>query len=509
MNRWSTRLVPVSVLVLAALVVSSCGNREPVADDPLAVLLGVDLDGLRAGPEAAAAPGAGDDGVLAPGSAPAEPSIGVSGAPAVSPGGASGVAPGASSSAAPRITVPTGAQPSRSASPAQDPSSAGAAADRDSAPVSGPAGAAGPKAYDQGVSDTEIKFAAVTSTSGLANDLWNPQGARAYFKYLNSKGGVNGRKLSVVLYDDQFDVTRQAAYVRQANESDKVFAFVFTGGPLSAHGGQAYIEQHKIAVVGGDTSDPVTWGKSPFYYPQSYLESGSGGRLAGRFMGELGCKKPVGLTLNAEAARAWTTSAKQGLNDVGIADYAYFAELGLAETDYTPYVARAKSSGGDCITFAGFYSNFNRLHKAMSQQNYDAKIVFPSSAYDSNFVEGSKGSNDGDYAVVQYDLLENTANPAIREFVEMAKRFEPNMRQHGYTLQAWVSGKIAAEALQRMGDNLTRANLVTTLDSMTDYQTGIVPPVTFRPGPKPGSPCGNVIQLQGTAWSMVKKNFCL
>lgn len=369
----------------------------------------------------------------------------------------------------------------------------------------------GVEAYDSGASKTAINVGSVSALTGLFSDFMQPRGARAYFKMINAQGGINGRKINLNIYDDQWDATQNAALTQQAAKSDNVFAFVANMAPLSSHGGMSFNEKNGYAVVGGDMIDLQNWGKSPNYYPQAALESVAGGRVGGRATKIAGCHKVAGFSLAVNESRSWTSAFEKGMGDVGLGKYVYSADISFAETDYTPYISQAKSRGADCITFGGQTNNFLRLMQTMGQQNYNATLVLPSSAYDPGFVEeAKKHPNIKAYSTTPFDLLENAgSNPAIAQFVNAAKAYEPSMKVNGYAILAWVSAQIFTEAIRRMGNNITRANLIKTLDGMKNFKTGIVSAISYSPGPHQGSRCANEIQLVSGKWKVVQANSCV
>lgn len=495
---------------LVALLGAACANQAPLSEDPIVAMA----------KRVAEAPAAGAPVVPpeAPGAAPVADAGG--GGTALAPSPASPQTPAAESG---RPVTGRPATPSAASGAGRDPGSTTqpgppAAAGPAAAPAAGPAaapaapGGGGEKHYDDGVSDDRILFGSVSSTSGLT-DLLDPRPARAYFKYLNaSRGGVNGRKLELLIYNDQFDATRNAALTRQAVEQDKVFALTANMAPLSGHGSRSYIEDRKIPVVGGDMVNLKTWGQSPMFYPQSYLESVTGGRLAGRYAVDLGCKVVAGIGSTIPEADAWTINFEKGIKDKGLPGYVYYGRHGPAESDFNVYVSQMKAKGADCITHGAGMPYFGRLRKAMAQQQYFPKLVMPSSAYDPAYVATTEGQpRENDYSFVQYDILENAgSNPAIKEFVDNVSRFEPGARYTGFGILAWTAAKLAADVVARMGNNLTRQNLVATLDGLTGYQNGITPNLTFQPGPHPGASCGNVIHLNSDgSWRLERRNYCL
>src|SRR5580704_19412159 len=79
------------------------------------------------------------------------------------------------------------------------------------------------KQYDTGVSDTEIKIGNVEAYSGPAS-AYGVIGKteEAYFKMINDKGGINGRKINFVTYDDGYSPPKAVEQVRKLVESDEV-----------------------------------------------------------------------------------------------------------------------------------------------------------------------------------------------------------------------------------------------------------------------------------------------
>src|ERR1700682_2993205 len=84
--------------------------------------------------------------------------------------------------------------------------------------------AAAQKQYDIGVSDTEIKIGNVMPYSGPASAYAAiGKTEAAYFKMINDQGGINGRKVNFISYDDGFSPPKTVEQVRKLVESDEVF----------------------------------------------------------------------------------------------------------------------------------------------------------------------------------------------------------------------------------------------------------------------------------------------
>ncbi|MDI1264674.1 MAG: ABC transporter substrate-binding protein, partial [bacterium] len=81
------------------------------------------------------------------------------------------------------------------------------------------------KKYDTGASDTEIKIGNIMPYSGPASAYGViGKAEEAFFKMVNDKGGINGRKVTFVSYDDAYSPPKAVEQVRKLVESDEVLA---------------------------------------------------------------------------------------------------------------------------------------------------------------------------------------------------------------------------------------------------------------------------------------------
>src|ERR1700690_2326714 len=98
--------------------------------------------------------------------------------------------------------------------------------------ATGPANAQ--KKYDPGASDTEIKIGQTTAFSGPASAYATINKAEtAYFRMINEQGGINGRKVNLIAYDDGYNPAKTVEQTRKLVESDEVL--LIFGSLGSAH----------------------------------------------------------------------------------------------------------------------------------------------------------------------------------------------------------------------------------------------------------------------------------
>lgn len=127
------------------------------------------------------------------------------------------------------------------------------------------AGKAG--AADPGITDTSIKLGGSYPFSGPASAYGTiAKGAGAYFKYINDQGGVNGRKIDFVTYDDGYEPQRALTNAKKLVEQDKVFALFNTLGTANNIAIWDYANQQKVPQVFVATG-ASEWGKDVTGHP--------------------------------------------------------------------------------------------------------------------------------------------------------------------------------------------------------------------------------------------------
>lgn len=143
----------------------------------------------------------------------------------------------------------------------------------------GPARGAGK--YDPGASDTEIKIGNTNPYSGSASAYGTiGKTIAAYFKKINDEGGINGRKINFISYDDGYSPPKTVEQVRRLVEQDQVLFLFQTLGTPSNSAIVKYVNQKKVphlfvatgATKWGNIKDyPWTMGWQPTYQTEGHV----------------------------------------------------------------------------------------------------------------------------------------------------------------------------------------------------------------------------------------------
>jgi branched-chain amino acid transport system substrate-binding protein len=204
---------------------------------------------------------------------------------------------------------------------------------------------------DPGVTSKTILLGGTVPLSGEASAFGSVgPGAKAYFDYVNTKGGVHGRKIKYVYYDDMYNPVQTVQLTRKLVEQDKVFAIFNSVGTANNAAIQPYLNQRKVPqLFVGDGAQAVS---QPARYPwtMGFLQSYVGeGAVYGRHLAQT--RKSAKLAVLFENTDLGTDLTKglerwiagKGPQIVAKESYEY------TDTDVSSQVARLKASGADTL----------------------------------------------------------------------------------------------------------------------------------------------------------------
>src|SRR6266550_8941404 len=108
-------------------------------------------------------------------------------------------------------------------------------------------GALAQKKYDTGATDTEVKIGNIVPYSGPASAYGIiGKSEEAYFRMINENGGINGRKIKFISYDDAYSPPKAVEQVRKLVESDEVLLILSAMGTASNSAIHKYLNAKKI-----------------------------------------------------------------------------------------------------------------------------------------------------------------------------------------------------------------------------------------------------------------------
>ena len=206
------------------------------------------------------------------------------------------------------------------------------------------------KKYDTGATDTEIKIGQTNPFSGPASSYATiGKTQAAYIKMINDQGGVNGRKINLIQYDDAYSPPKAVEQVRKLVESDEVLlTFQLLGTPSNA-AVQKYLNAKKVpqlfAATGASKfTDPKNFPWTMGFNPNYFVE----GRIYGQYILKEYPNAKVGvLYQNDDLGKDYLNGVKAGLGDKAAKMIVAEASYEVSDPTVDSQILKIKDAGAD------------------------------------------------------------------------------------------------------------------------------------------------------------------
>ena len=334
-----------------------------------------------------------------------------------------------------------------------------------------------------GVSDTEIVLGMQLPQSGLASPGYNKidDAARAYFDYVNSKGGVNGRNIKLVVKDDEYKAGRTITTARELINNDKVFAF------FGSVGTQTHLSVVKDINRRGIPDIFVNSGYSGFYtdpkkYPNTFGGLGTytvEAKILGKYLKEKYADKKIGILWQSDdfGRNALAGLTASGLKFEAKKTSASFVAGTHGTIGLGTQIGQLKANGVDIVIIAAVSSATAVAYATAAALAYKpTKWAVISVGADSTTFQtilGARGTAPAASAALLAGTLTASHAPAagdaddayIKAFKKINDDFNKgaDKRWDNNVLQGMNIAYLATSALMGVGKNLTRAKLVSYL----------------------------------------------
>jgi branched-chain amino acid transport system substrate-binding protein len=370
------------------------------------------------------------------------------------------------------------------------------------------------KKYDAGASDTEIKIGNMGPYSGpnsIAASI--PKTMAAYFKKVNAEGGINGRKINFITYDDAFSPPKSVEQVRKLVEDDEVLAVFGTMGTAVNTAIAKYLNTKKVPqlfVVAGASkfndpqNFPWTMGWQPTYRTEAMI-------YAKYLLKEKPDAKIAVFYQNDDSGKDYYAGLKEGLGDKAKSMIVGEASFEMTEPTVDSQIVKLKASGADVFfSFATPRFAAQAIKRAGElgwkpmyfQSNTSATIggvMKPAG------IEHAQG-------IISAAFMKDPTDPrwkddaGMKKFDEFLKQYMPEAnRSDSYIMYGYNTAQTMVAVLKKAGDNLTRENVMKEAANMKNIEVDGVPPgVLINTTPTNYGPVSQLqlMRVKGEAWEL-------
>ena len=342
------------------------------------------------------------------------------------------------------------------------------------------------KKYDTGATDTEIKIGNIMPYSGPAS-AYGVIGKieEAYFKMINEQGGINGRKINFVSYDDSYSPPKAVEQARKLVESDEVLLIFSPLGTASNSATEKYMNSKKVPqlfVATGATKFgeykqfPWTMGWQPPYQSE--------GRIYAKYLlKEKPDAKVAIMYQNDDFGKDLLKGLKDGLGDKAASMIVAEESYEVSEPSIDSHVVKLKSSGAD-VYFSMTTPKFSAqsLKKVAElgwkpmyfQSNVGASVgsvLQPAGFENAQGIMSAAYAKDG--ADAQWDNDEG-----MKKFYAFLAKYAPDANKtDGSVVFGYGQAQTMVQVLKQCGDDLTRENVMKQAASLKSFA-----PDTLLPG---------------------------
>ena len=370
------------------------------------------------------------------------------------------------------------------------------------------------KKYDTGASDTEIKIGQTVPFSGPASAYAGiGKTQAAYFRMINEQGGINGRKLNLIQYDDAYSPPKAVEQVRKLVESDEVlFTFQIIGTPSNA-AVQKYLNAKKVpqllaATGAAKFTDPKNFPWTMGFNPNYFVE----GRIYGQYIIKEHPNAKIGvLYQNDDLGKDYLNGIKAGLGDKAAKMIVAEASYEVSDPTIDSQILKIKDAGADLFFSATTPKQAAQAIKKIHELNWKPVHILDINATSVGAVmkpaglEASKGVISVNYGKDPLDPTWKDDAGMKKYFEFMAKYYPDGDKDSSFNSYGYVTTQLLIHVLKACGDNLTRENVLKQATHLKNVQLDLLLPgisVSTTPDDYRVNKQLQMMKFNGERWEM-------
>jgi ABC-type branched-subunit amino acid transport system substrate-binding protein len=370
------------------------------------------------------------------------------------------------------------------------------------------------KKYDTGATDTEIKIGNIMPYSGPAS-AYGVIGKTeaAYFKKINDAGGINGRKINFISYDDAYSPPKAVEQARKLVESDEVLLIFNSLGTPSNSAIHKYMNAKKVpqlfvatgATKWNDPKDfPWTMGWQPNYQSETQI-------YAKYLLKNKPDAKIAVMYQNDDYGKDYLKGLKDGLGAKATSMIVAEESFETTEPTIDGHIVKLKSSGADVFIDIATPKFAAQAIKKIAEIEWKPQHFLNNvSASVGSVIKPAGMQNAQDIISAAY--LKDASDPqwdndpGMKGFYAfLAKDFPEGDKLDQGTVVGYGVAQTLVQVLTQCGDNLTRENVMKQAASLKDFRTEVMlPGIKINTGPDDFAPISQLqlMKFKGERWNL-------
>ncbi|GKQ55383.1 ABC transporter substrate-binding protein [Bradyrhizobium sp. Ce-3] len=353
--------------------------------------------------------------------------------------------------------------------------------------------AAAQKKYDIGATDTEIKIGQTVPFSGPASAYAGiGKTQAAYMKMINDQGGINGRKLNLIQYDDAYSPPKAVEQVRKLVEGDEVlFTFQIIGTPSNA-AVQKYLNAKKVPQLLASTgasrfSDPQNAPWTIAFNPNYQSE----GRIYAKYILANHPNAKIGIFYqNDDLGRDYIAGLKSGLGDKAASMIVAEVSYELTDPTVDSQIVKLKAAGVDLLYDASTPKFAAQAIRKVADLDWHPVHILDINASPVSATLKPAGL-DISKGIISTNYGKDPADPQWKDdpgvkayFAFMDKYYPEGDKLNTVNTYGYSTAELLIQVLKQCGDDLTRGNLMKQVTSLKKFVPSLaLPGMSITTGP--------------------------
>ncbi len=307
------------------------------------------------------------------------------------------------------------------------------------------------------------------------------KGMDAYFNWVNANGGVYGRKIDLIVVDDQFTPSRTVVEVRRLVEQDRVFSIVGGLGTPGILAVMDYLNDRGVPFVyqgGGSSLFAIPPKEYVFTVQPHYTTEG---QIAAKYMMETLGAKRVAIVYRADDA------GREGLNAMSkwLVDNGYPAALVAklpvdpSKVTFDSEILKLLELGVDAVYLLMWIPQSPNFLLQAQEYGLDATLVGSYANPDITLIQLAGQAAEGFQALAW--VAADPEDEGFLKHIEIYQETFPDELPNAFAAAGFIAAEVFTEGLRRAGENPTREKLARALETMDGWTGFITPEITYGP----------------------------
>ena len=340
-----------------------------------------------------------------------------------------------------------------------------------------------PARAQQGVTDAEILLGGSNSFSGplaFTGEQATRFGVDLYFKAVNDGGGIHGRKVRTVYYDDGYKPQEAVANTRKLVEQDGVFAIIAPQGTPPVVATLEYLESNTVPLLFPFQGSPITRGRKWVFSGMTLYDRQSR-MMIDYLVGRRKVRTFAALYQDDEYGKAFLTAFEKDLRRHGLTLVAA-ESVKRGTTDVSAQMAKLHAAKPEVLFLVLTPGPGAQALRERQKIDWTEVIMVSSGPLtDERYLSLAGSAAEGVEGLSLWPDPLTSDRPGVKQYREHMQTYFPGNQPNRYSLSGYFAAMLFTEGATRAGKRLTREGLVAALEGIRRFESGILPPVTIGP----------------------------